>query len=171
MEKIPCPQCGEPNYAASPACWACGAPLTGPIATPGAAPAPTAPEAEAPAVGERQPQAEPEATSMAAPDGAASDETVKPAEREARALRDKAYVTPPVDVEEGPQNLSEWIAYAIQSVAQVPASFKQALDEYDTRRGRKSGGMSSYGCVVTALFAALAVVLIVVVVAIVARGR
>jgi hypothetical protein len=127
--------------------------------------------ADASAVEEPLAEAEDAAPGLSAPDLAGADESVKPAEREARALRDKAYVTPPVDVEEGPQSLSEWLVYAIQSVAQAPGSFKQALDDYDKRRGRKSGGMSSYGCVVTALFAALAVVLIVVVVSLVARGH
>jgi len=193
MEKKPCPQCGEPNYATSPACWACGAPLTGPRAARPAEPSATPPDATAePAAGPLQMPGEPGIPTVGMPeppaaapgvepppDGpgiadavAASDaEDLKPAEREARALRDKAWVTPPVDVEEGPRGVSEWVAYAFHAVSQSASGFKEALDDYDRRRGRKSGAMSSYGCAVTGMLAALFVAFLVVVISFMARGR
>lgn len=171
MEKKPCPRCGEPNYEGSPACWACGAPLTGPRAV------------------VLEPEPAPDATSaeIAEPVNTATDETapgpareadaapesgdLKPAAREAQALQDKAYVTPPVDVEDGPRGPVEWVAYAFQALGHSATGFKEALDDYDRRRGRKSGAMSSYGCAVTGLLAALFVALLVAVISYVSRGH
>jgi hypothetical protein len=100
-----------------------------------------------------------------------ADDGLKPAEREARALREKEYVTPPVDVDEGPRGLAEWVAYAVQAVGHSASTFKEALDDYDRRRGRKSGAASSYGCVVAAAMGILAIVLIVLVVSYVSSHR
>lgn len=75
----------------------------------------------------------------------------KPAELEAQALREKEYVTPPVETEERPKSVGEWFLYLTQAIAASVSGFREALDEYDRRRGHKSGSMSSYGCLITAV--------------------
>lgn len=166
--KITCPQCKESNYASSPACWACGAPLIGPRAADaasGAAQVETlleaAPEVRAPQDAATEPPTEAEPDEPA-PDTEAEGDAPGPkrAEREAQALRDKDYVTPPVETDERPRSLGEWGSYVVQMVGASLGWFRDALDEYDQRRGRRSGTMSSYGCLVTAVVAALCLALI-----------
>lgn len=85
----------------------------------------------------------------------------KPAELEAQALREKEYVTPPVETEERPLSVGEWFLYLTQALSASVSGFREALDEYDRRRGHKSGSMSSYGCLITAVTVALCIALIV----------
>ena len=165
-QKIPCPKCGEINYESSPACWKCGAamkpkpsaPPPEPPPLPQEAPPPLAPELpEAPAPPDSPEPPLPSPTSAEAPDPApqpsasSPQPSPKPAELEAASLKEKEFVTPPVDVEEKPTSPSEWLDYVWAAIASSGSSFKEALNDYDTRRGRKSGGISSYGCVLAIL--------------------
>jgi hypothetical protein len=166
-QKIPCPECAEVNYETSPACWKCGAAMkpkpTPPPEAPEAVepeshvapepPADPAPETvpEPPPPTPQPPEtptevAEPAPSSIPQPP---SPTAPKPAELEAASLTEKEFVTPPVDVEEKPTTPSEWLAYGWAAVVSSPSAFKEALDDYDARRGHKSGGVSSYGCVLT----------------------
>ncbi|HEY3265741.1 MAG TPA: zinc ribbon domain-containing protein [Armatimonadota bacterium] len=147
MDKIACPHCGEQNYPNSKLCWACGKPLTAPpVAPPVAAPAEPTPPAP-PSVAE--PALAPPPDPPAAPEQA--EDGLKPAEREARALREKEFVTPPVDLDETPHTLGGWIAYGGAAIAGSGQAFREALDDYDRRRGRSTGAMSSFGCLVVIL--------------------
>jgi hypothetical protein len=78
-------------------------------------------------------------------------------------------VTAPVDVEERPRTPGEWLAYAWAAVGSSGDAFRAALNDYDRRRGAKSGGVSSYGCVVGMLVCAILIVLVVTVVSFLAR--
>jgi hypothetical protein len=93
----------------------------------------------------------------------------KPAELEAAALHEKEYVTPPVDVEERPKSFGEWIAYGVQAIGASASGFRESLNEYDRRRGRRSGTMSSYGCLVMAVTVAVCIALVVWMVSLFAR--
>jgi hypothetical protein len=64
-----------------------------------------------------------------------------------------------VDVEEKPGSPGEWLAYAWAGVMASGSAFRESLNEYDARRGRKSGGVSSYGCVMIVLVCAAIAVL------------
>lgn len=80
-------------------------------------------------------------------------------------------MTPPVDVEETPSSVGEWLGYGWAAVKGAGPAFKQALDDYDARRGRKSGGMSSYGCVAGLVVIAIVIVLLVMIVQFMAGHR
>lgn len=150
--KIPCPKCGETNYDPSPLCWACGAPLREHAAPPE--------ERNHPAT--LEPTPDPTAPSSRPANGPASESAEpvpgepKPAERDAQALRDKDYVTPPVDLRESPHGLADWMQWLAEMPRLALGAFREALDEYDARRGRKSGTMSSYGCFLSAVLLVVA---------------
>jgi hypothetical protein len=171
--KVPCPECGELNYPTLPACWKCGAAMKPrPAPEPPKAPETVvAPEAPAPPV---PPSPAPEVTAPEAQPSALSPQPfLKPAEREAAALHDKEYVTPPVDVEDTPKTPGELLAFAWAGVASAGPAFRQALDDYNRRRGRSSGGVSSYGCVLAIIVITILIMLLVPVVSFVAgpKGR
>lgn len=145
MNKVPCPSCGELNYDNVLVCWACGKPMRAPAAgvEPATLPAaPPAPPAEPPA-----PAPEPPAPSPVAPPSGDR----RPAEIEAASLTDKPFVTPPVEVVEMPRTPGEWLAYIGHLATGSVSGFREALNEYDRRRGRPSGVFSSASCLALAL--------------------
>jgi len=167
------------NYETSPLCWKCGAPMK--VKAPPAPPVsqihpdttPEPPAASQPAVPDLQsPPPNPQHPApLTQPSALGPQPSAKPAEIEAAALKDKDYVTPPVEVEERPSSFGEWLAYGLAAVGAAGPAFKQALDDYDARRGRKSGGMSSYGCVMVLIISAIIIVVLVMVIQFMARGR
>ncbi|GEM_PF-6888912 len=163
MNRIPCPQCGENNFENSPVCWACGVPMRKqPSATtppPGGtiheSPGPANTQSPLPAGAQHAvpkqsvPDLEQPAPSLPA--------DRPPASVEAASLRDKPWVTPPVDTPEKPANLAEAATYAGAWLTSLVTGVRDSLNEYDRIRGRKSGGFSSFGCLVYS-FIAIAVI-------------
>ena len=148
MNRIPCPHCGENNFENSPVCWACGVPLRKqPSANTTPPPQPAGAIHESPPPADTQPPTPVPPLSADRP----------PASVEAASLRDKPWVTPPVDAPEKPANLAEAATYAGAWLTSLLTGVRDSLNEYDRIRGRKSGGFSSFGCLVYS-FIAIAVI-------------
>lgn len=143
MKKVPCPSCGELNYDNLLVCWACGNPMQAAAVAPPAqavGPEPPATPVQPPAPG---PQFLPPDSQL--PEGR------RPAEIEAASLTEKPFVTPPVDVPEMPRTPGEWLAYIGHLATGSVSGFREALYEYDRRRGRTSGAFSSASCLALAV--------------------